>query len=142
MVRKPLANGLQTKSVYVWTGLQTCTVPSTNGLHTVRRERKFVSLCANTKRTGCAECPFHAPGVLCSPQVRGKLINRAPLMRRMRTAQCVCGTVRMRRSAYAAQCVCGALVYTKLNTYRKIVQIFFQNFEKLPNILGNFLQIF
>ncbi len=27
------------------------------------------------------------PGVLCSPQVRGKLINRAPLTRRMRTAQ-------------------------------------------------------
>ncbi len=34
--------------------------------------------CANTKRTRCAGCPFHAPGVLCSPQVCGKLINRAP----------------------------------------------------------------
>ncbi len=43
--------------------------------------------CANTKRTGCAGCPFHAPGVLCSPQDCGKLINCAPLMHRMRTAR-------------------------------------------------------
>ncbi len=54
--------------------------------------------CANTKRTGCARCPFHVPGVLCSPQVHGKLINRVPLTRRMRTEQ---------RSS-------GVLVYTKL----------------------------
>ncbi len=54
--------------------------------------------CANTKRTGCAECPFHAPGVLCSPQVRGKLINHALLTRHTRMAQHVSG----------------ALVYTKL----------------------------
>ncbi len=32
--------------------------------------------CANTRRTGCTGCPFHAPGVLCSAQVHGKLINR------------------------------------------------------------------
>ncbi len=43
--------------------------------------------CTNTKRTGCARCPFHALGVLCSLQVREKLINRAPLTRHTRTAQ-------------------------------------------------------
>ncbi len=45
--------------------------------------------CANTKRTGCAGCPFHAPGVLCSPQVRRKLINRALLTRCTQMAQCL-----------------------------------------------------
>ncbi len=35
----------------------------------------------------CTRCSFHAPGVLCSLQVRGKLINHAPLTRRMRMAQ-------------------------------------------------------
>ncbi len=40
-------------------------------------------------------CPFHAPGVLCSPQVYGKLINPVPLM---------CG-------AQMAQRVNGVLVY-------------------------------
>ncbi len=54
----------------------------------------------NTKRTGCAGCLFHAPGVLCSPQVGGKLINRAPLMHHKRMAQHVSDT----------------LVYTKLYT--------------------------
>ncbi len=42
---------------------------------------------ANTKRTGCTGYPFHAPGVLCSPQVCGKLINHALLMHRARIAQ-------------------------------------------------------
>ncbi len=42
--------------------------------------RNLLVFCANTKRTGCAGCPFHAPGVLCSPLVCGKLINRAPHM--------------------------------------------------------------
>ncbi len=51
------------------------------------KNRNLSVFCANTKRTGCAGCPFYAPGVLCSPQVCGKLINRAPLTRRMRTAQ-------------------------------------------------------
>ncbi len=37
--------------------------------------------CANTKITGYAECSFHVPGVLCSPQVRGKLINRLMMKR-------------------------------------------------------------
>ncbi len=39
--------------------------------------RNLSVFCANTKRTGCAACPFHTPGVLCSPQVCGKLINCA-----------------------------------------------------------------
>ncbi len=45
--------------------------------------QNLLLFCTNTKRTGCAGCPFHAPGVLCSSQVRGKLINRAPLMHHM-----------------------------------------------------------
>ncbi len=48
---------------------------------------------ANTKKTGCARCPFHAPGVLCSPQVRGKLINRAPNAHHTRMTQHVSGTL-------------------------------------------------
>ncbi len=43
--------------------------------------RNLSVFCANTKKTGCAGCPFHAPDVLCSPKVRKKLINRAPLTR-------------------------------------------------------------
>ncbi len=49
--------------------------------------------CANTKRTGCPRCPFHAPGVLCSHQVRGKLINRMPNTGRTRMAQLVSGAL-------------------------------------------------
>ncbi len=59
--------------------------------------------CANTKRTGCAGCPVHAPGVLCSPQAHGKLINCVPLTRHTQTAQRVSGT----------------LVYTKLNKIQR-----------------------
>ncbi len=47
---------------------------------------------------------LHAPGVPCSPQVRRKLINRAPLMRLMRMAQRVSSE----------------LVYAKLNILRRI----------------------
>ncbi len=50
------------------------------------------------QRTGCAGCLFHAPGVLCLPQVHRKLINRAPGQR-------------------------GALMYTKLNTYTKTMNM-------------------
>ncbi len=60
--------------------------------------QNLLVFCANTKRTECAGCPFHALDVLCSPQVCGKLINHMPLVRRIRTVQCVSG----------------ALVYTKL----------------------------
>ncbi len=59
--------------------------------------QNMLIFCANT-RTGCAGCPLHAPGVLCSPQVCGKLINHTPIMCCMRTVQRVSG----------------ALVYTKL----------------------------
>ncbi len=46
----------------------------------------------------CTGCPFHAPGVLCSSQIHGELINHVLFTHRMQTAQCVSG----------------ALVYTKL----------------------------
>ncbi len=35
MVRKPLANGSRTKCTYLWIGLRTCTVPSTDSSHTI-----------------------------------------------------------------------------------------------------------
>ncbi len=63
--------------------------------------------CTNTKRTGCAGCSFHAPGVLCSPQARGKLINRAPNMCHMRMAQCVSSV----------------LVYTRFNGKRILMAL-------------------
>ncbi len=40
---RAFANSSQTKCVYVWMGLQTCTAPSVNSLHTIRHEPKFVS---------------------------------------------------------------------------------------------------
>ncbi len=63
----------------------------------------------NTKITGCVGCPFHALGVLCSPQVCAKLINRAPLMYWTQTAQRVSD----------------ALVYTNLKvvTYNVYVHV-------------------
>ncbi len=64
--------------------------------------------CTNRKRTRCSGCTFHAPGVLCSPQVRRKLINRAPLMRRIRMTQRVSGT----------------LVYTKLYLFNQNIRNF------------------
>ncbi len=100
MVCEPLAIGSQTKCAYAWTGLRTCAAPSVNGSQTIRCEPKFVIFCANTKRTGCTGSPFHALYILCSPQVRGKLINGVPNTRCMRMAQRVSD----------------ALVYTKLYT--------------------------
>ncbi len=86
-------------------GTQTCTAPYANGSHTVHCETKFVVFLRKHKENWmhwvsfpCAGCPFHAPVVLCSPQVRKKLITRAPLTRHM-------GTV---------QRISGALMYTKL----------------------------
>ncbi len=99
--------------------------------------RNLSVFCANTKRTGCTGCPFHAPGVLCSPQVLKKLINRAPLTRRKRTAQRVSG----------------ALMYTKLYIFFLILSNFLkvltkakkQNFSRILkislNILQNFIKI-
>ncbi len=79
--------------------------------------------CANTKRTGCAGCPFHAPGVLCSPQVRGKLITRAPLTCRMRTAQCRSGML-VYTKRYMAQFVTVVVTlhfYTNVKYWKKHV---------------------
>ncbi len=94
--------------------------------------------CANTKKTGCTRCPFHAPGFRCSPQVHGKLIDCVPNTHRMRTVQRVScaliarlrfmekinrvpNTHRMR----TAQCVNGALLYTWFYTLAgQISQLF------------------
>ncbi len=94
---KWFTNRSRTKCVYVWMGLWTCAAPSTNDSHTVHHEPKFVSFCANTKRTGCRWVSFPCTGCLLLA-LGSQKINRAPLMRRTRTAQCVSG----------------ALVYTKL----------------------------
>ncbi len=51
--------------------------------------RNLSIFCANTKRTACTDCPFHAPGILYSPQLCGRLINRAPRTHCMQTAQSV-----------------------------------------------------
>ncbi len=68
-----------------------------------------------------------APGVLCSPQVRGKLINRAPNKCRTRTAQRISG----------------ALMYTKLYSLGKIIWKCFPRFsENLDCFLIHFLQNF
>ncbi len=71
--------------------------------------------CANTKRTGCAWCPFHALGVLCSPQVRVKLIWHAPLTRCTRTAHRVSD----------------ALVYTKF----KVLSLFMNSMQRTLLVL-------
>ncbi len=71
MVREPNAPMCRWDRKPVLRCPQTVCIPFT--------ENKNLSvLWANTKRTGYAGCPFHAPVVLCSPQVHGKLINCAP----------------------------------------------------------------
>ncbi len=65
-------NGSRTKCAYVWTGLWTCAAPSANGLHNVHHEPKFVDFWRQHKENWMHRRPFHAPGILCSPQVRGK----------------------------------------------------------------------
>ncbi len=71
--------------------------PALRHLRTVRipfsANRNLSVFCTNTKRTRCAGCPFYELGVLCSPQVHGKLINRVPNMCRMRMAQHVSGAL-------------------------------------------------
>ncbi len=97
MVREPLANSLQIKCAYVCTRLRTYAALSANGSHPVRCEPKFVSF--QTQRELDAPCVLPiVPGVLCSPQVYRKLINRAPNMRSTRTVcSCVQGFVRVAR---------------------------------------------
>ncbi len=83
MVRKSLANQM---CVYVDGAANLCCdVRKLFAYHSPRTE--ICGFCSNTKRTGCAGCPFLPPGVLCSPQVRRKLINGVPNTHRMRTAQ-------------------------------------------------------
>ncbi len=83
MVCEPLANGLRTKCeymwmglrtkcAYMWMGLQTCAAPFAKGSHTVHHEPKFFSFLRKHKENWMR---LHAPGVLCSPQIHGKLIN-------------------------------------------------------------------
>ncbi len=65
MVHKPLANGSQTKCVYVWMGLQTYAALSANGSHTIRCEPKLVGfLCERRELDAlpCIECPLLASG--------------------------------------------------------------------------------
>ncbi len=69
--------------------------PALHHLRTVRilfaANQNLLVFYANTKRTAYTGCPFYAPGILCSPQVCGKLINRAPNKCRTRMAQRVSG---------------------------------------------------
>ncbi len=58
MVREPLANGSQTKCVYVWMGLRTCTALSANNLHTIRREPKFVVFLRKHKENWMRQVSF------------------------------------------------------------------------------------
>ncbi len=63
---------MRTRYAYLWTGLQTCAMLSANSTHTICHEPKFVDFFVQTQRE------LGAPGVLCSPPVRGKLIYHSP----------------------------------------------------------------
>ncbi len=80
--------------------------------------RNLLVFCTNTKRTGFARCLFHAPGVLYSHQVHGKLINHAPITHRTRTAQRISG----------------ALVYTRKTVHTFVTQssLFFSHAFQTP----------
>ncbi len=75
--------------------------------------RNLLVFCTNTKRTGCVGCPFHALGVLCSPQVRKKLINHAPNMSRMRTAQRISDALAYTRFYRREHCHCSLTTRTR-----------------------------
>ncbi len=76
---------------------RTCVYEAHCSQRTVRipfsANQNFSVFCTNTKRTGCAGGPFHAPGVLCSPQVHRKLINHAPNTSHTQTVQCISGAL-------------------------------------------------
>ncbi len=93
MVRKPLANGSQTKCAYVWMGLRTCATPSANGSHTIHHEPKFVSFLNKHKENWMRRVSFPCTRCLLPPEVRGKLINHVPLICRTQMAQHVSGTL-------------------------------------------------
>ncbi len=88
MVRESFAN----KCAYVCR-LWTCSAPFANGSHTIHRVPKFVSFLREHKENWMHRCFFHAPGILCSSQVRRKLINGAPNTRCMQTTQRVSGAL-------------------------------------------------
>ncbi len=69
--------------------------------------------CANTKRTGCVRCPFHTPDVLCSPQVRGKLINHALLTCQTLIVQHVSSTLKYTKLYITV------LRYMSISTFRQ-----------------------
>ncbi len=89
MVRELLANGSRIKCGYVWMGMRTCAAPFANNSHTIRREPKFVGFLRKHKENWMR---LHALSVLCSFQVRGKLINRAWLTCRTQMAQRISGS--------------------------------------------------
>ncbi len=57
-----LANGLRTKGVYVWMGLQACAVPFVNGSHTVHRKSKFVGFLGEHKENWMRWMSFPSTG--------------------------------------------------------------------------------
>ncbi len=64
-----------TKCTYVWMGLRTCAAASANRLHTICQEPKFIWVLRKHKGNWVSQ---EALGVLCSPQVRRKLIYHTP----------------------------------------------------------------
>ncbi len=75
LVRKPLANGSQTTCERFTNQMSVCVDGTANLGCTVCKQfaanQYFSVFCMNTKKTACTECPFHAPDVICSHQVRG-----------------------------------------------------------------------
>ncbi len=57
-------NDSRAKCAYVWTGLRTCTAPSANGSHTVRRELKFVGFLRELKENWMHQVSF--PRIECT----------------------------------------------------------------------------
>ncbi len=62
MVRKPLANGLQTKCAYVWTRLRTCAAPSAKSWHTIHHKPKFVRFLREHKENWMGLVSFPCTG--------------------------------------------------------------------------------
>ncbi len=60
-----------TKYAYVWMGLRTCAASSANSSHIICREQKFVGFLRKHKENWMPGYPFHATGVLYSPQAQG-----------------------------------------------------------------------
>ncbi len=57
-------------------GTANCAAPSANGSHTIRRKPKSVGFLREHKENLMRRLSFPCTGVLCSPHVRGKLINQ------------------------------------------------------------------